>query len=297
MTSDQRAAGPRAPSAWNLPNYLTVFRFALVPVFGWLLLADGGHVWGYRLAALAVFGVAMVTDSIDGDLARRRKQVTDFGKVADPIADKAMLGMALIGLSVIGIVPWWVTVVILVREVGVTVMRFVVIRHGVMPAGRGGKLKTALQTVAVGALIFPLESLPGGPIWLTAAYIVLAAALFVTVATGVDYLIKARRRAPPARGRRRGRRLAGRLGTGRSDGPSADIVIRLVELAQTVGSAESLTGGLVVATLVDPPGRPPSSAAEWWRMRRRSSPACWASTRSCWPSAVRSTARWRGSWP
>jgi CDP-diacylglycerol--glycerol-3-phosphate 3-phosphatidyltransferase len=200
MTSDQRAAGPRAPSAWNLPNYLTVFRFALVPVLGWLLLADGGHVWGYRLAALAVFGVAMVTDSIDGDLARRRKQVTDFGKVADPIADKAMLGMALIGLSVIGIVPWWVTVVILVREVGVTVMRFVVIRHGVMPAGRGGKLKTALQTVAVGALIFPLESLPGDPIWLTVAYIVLAAALVVTVATGVDYLIKARRlRATSAR--------------------------------------------------------------------------------------------------
>ena len=147
---DQRSAGPLAPSAWNLPNYLTVFRFVLVPVFGWLLLAEGGHVWGYRLAALAVFGVAMVTDSIDGDLARRRKQVTDFGKVADPIADKAMLGMALIGLSIIGIVPWWVTVIILVREVGVTVMRFVVIRHGVMPAGRGGKLKTALQTVAVG---------------------------------------------------------------------------------------------------------------------------------------------------
>jgi len=197
---DQRSAGPLAPSAWNLPNYLTVFRFVLVPVFGWLLLAEGGHVWGYRLAALAVFGVAMVTDSIDGDLARRRKQVTDFGKVADPIADKAMLGMALIGLSIIGIVPWWVTVIILVREVGVTVMRFVVIRHGVMPAGRGGKLKTALQTVAVGILIFPLEALPGSAVWLTAAYIVLAAALVVTVVTGVDYLIKARRlRATSAR--------------------------------------------------------------------------------------------------
>jgi CDP-diacylglycerol--glycerol-3-phosphate 3-phosphatidyltransferase len=196
----QRAAEARSPSAWNLPNYLTVFRFVLVPVFGWLLLVDGGHVWGYRLAALVVFGLAMVTDSIDGDLARRRKQVTDFGKVADPIADKAMLGMALIGLSVIGIVPWWVTVIILIREVGVTVMRFVVIRHGVMPAGRGGKLKTVLQTLAVGILIFPLESLPGDTIWLTAAYLVLAAALVVTVATGVDYLVKARRlRATSAR--------------------------------------------------------------------------------------------------
>lgn len=211
MTSDQRAAGARAPSAWNLPNYLTVFRFVLVPVFGVLLLAGGGHVWGYRLAALAVFLVAMVTDSIDGDIARRRKQVTDFGKVADPIADKALLGMAFIGLSVIGIVPWWVTVVILIREIGITVLRFVIIRHGVMPAGRGGKLKTVLQTVVVAVLVFPLESLPGDAVWLTVAYLLLAAALIVTVVTGIDYVVKARRlRANSARtaARRAARRAA-----------------------------------------------------------------------------------------
>jgi CDP-diacylglycerol--glycerol-3-phosphate 3-phosphatidyltransferase len=194
-----------------VPNYLTVLRLALVPVFGWLLLTDGGQIWGYRLAALIVFAVAMVTDSIDGDLARRRGLVTDFGTVADPIADKALLGMAFLGLSVIGIVPWWVTVVILVREVGVTVVRFVVLRHGVMPAGRGGKLKTVLQTLAVLLLVFPLESLPGDTLWLPAAYAVLAAALVVTVVTGVDYLLKARRlRATSARtlARRAARREA-----------------------------------------------------------------------------------------
>jgi CDP-diacylglycerol---glycerol-3-phosphate 3-phosphatidyltransferase len=191
--NDPPAVGRRAPSAWNLPNYLTVGRFLLVPVFGWLLLAGGGHVWGYRLAAFLVFGLAMVTDSIDGDLARRRGLVTDFGKVADPIADKALMGMAFIGLSLLDAVPWWVTAVILLREVGITVLRFVVIRHGVMPAGRGGKAKTALQTAAVGLLIFPLESLPAAGVWLTVAYVVLAAALLVTVVTGVDYLVKARR--------------------------------------------------------------------------------------------------------
>jgi CDP-diacylglycerol--glycerol-3-phosphate 3-phosphatidyltransferase len=229
MTSgDPQAVGRRAPSAWNLPNYLTVVRFLLVPVFGWLLLAAGGQVWGYRLAALAVFGLAMVTDSIDGDLARRRGLVTDFGKVADPIADKALMGMALVGLSLLGSVPWWVTGVILLREVGITVMRFVVIRHGVMPAGRGGKAKTALQTVAVALLIFPLESLPGGGIWLTAAYVVLAAALVVTVVTGVDYLVKARRlvatsaRTAAARAARRAARNGSHPGGARSGGPGTE---------------------------------------------------------------------------
>jgi CDP-diacylglycerol--glycerol-3-phosphate 3-phosphatidyltransferase len=226
--SDPRAVGRRAPSAWNLPNYLTVVRFLLVPVFGWLLLAGGGQVWAYRLAALAVFGVAMVTDSIDGDLARRRGLVTDFGTVADPIADKALMGMALVGLSMIGLVPWWVTAVILVREVGITVMRFVVIRHGVMPAGRGGKAKTALQTVAVALLIFPLEALPAAAVWLTVAYVVLAAALVVTVATGVDYLLKARRlvatsaRTAAARAARRTARDASRPGGARSAGPEKE---------------------------------------------------------------------------
>jgi len=182
---------PVAPSAWNLANLLTVVRIFLVPVFGWLLLAHDGAQTAYRLAAFAVFGVAAITDLLDGDLARRRNSVTDFGKVTDPIADKALTGMALVGLSLIDELPWWVTTVFLVREVGVTVMRFVVIRHGVMPASRGGKVKTVLQAFALAMLVVPPAALPLPTAWSVAAHLVLWVALAVTVATGVDYAVKA----------------------------------------------------------------------------------------------------------
>ncbi len=178
------------PSDWNLPNALTVLRIVLVPVFGWLLLYDDGtHAW-WRFFAWVVFCVAAVTDWVDGRIARSRGQVTNFGKVADPIADKALTGVAFVGLSMLGLIWWWVTVVILLRELAITALRFIVIRHGVMPAGRGGKLKTMLQTIALGALTFPLWVLPGADIWSLAAHAVLGAALVVTVVTGVDYLIK-----------------------------------------------------------------------------------------------------------
>ena len=178
------------PSDWNLPNTLTVLRIVLVPVYGWLLLYDEGtHPW-WRFFAWVVFGVAALTDWVDGRIARSRGQVTNFGKVADPIADKALTGVAFVGLSMLGLVWWWVTVVILLRELAITALRFVVIRHGVMPAGRGGKLKTMLQTLALGALTFPLWVLPGSSFWTLAAHAVLGAALVVTVVTGVDYLIK-----------------------------------------------------------------------------------------------------------
>ncbi|HET7397937.1 MAG TPA: CDP-diacylglycerol--glycerol-3-phosphate 3-phosphatidyltransferase [Intrasporangium sp.] len=181
----------RQPTDWNVPNALTVLRILLVPVYGGLLLhGDGSHPW-WRFWAWVVFVGAAVTDGIDGRLARSRGQITDFGKVSDPIADKALTGMAFIGLSLLGIIWWWVTVVILARELGITLLRFVVIRHGVMPAGRGGKLKTMLQTLALAALTFPLQVLPFAQAWRWAAYGVLAAALVVTVVTGVDYVFKA----------------------------------------------------------------------------------------------------------
>ena len=151
-----RGEGPAPrPTDWNLPNALTVLRFLLVPVYGVLLFQDGGHAPWWRFWAWAVFVLAAVTDGIDGKIARQRGEITNFGKVADPIADKALTGTAFIGLSLLGVVWWWVTVVILVREIGITVLRFVVIRHGVMPAGRGGKLKTMLQTLSLGALTVP----------------------------------------------------------------------------------------------------------------------------------------------
>ena len=176
----------------NVANALTVVRLLLVPVFVVLLVHDGGDSNGWRIAAFAVFAAACVTDLVDGDLARRRNLVTDFGKIADPIADKALTGAALLGLSALGDLAWWVTLVVLLREVGVTVLRFVVIRHGVIPASRGGKVKTLVQNIAIGLYILPLTG------WLASArYWVMAAAVVLTVATGIDYATKAiaRRRA------------------------------------------------------------------------------------------------------
>ncbi|MGE9807013.1 MULTISPECIES: CDP-diacylglycerol--glycerol-3-phosphate 3-phosphatidyltransferase [unclassified Janibacter] len=184
---------PVEPSPWNLPNALTVLRIILVPVFGWLLLSHGGDSVVHRWLACAVFVGAMITDKVDGDIARSRGLVTNFGKVADPIADKALSGMAFIGLSVLDVIPWWMTVLVLVREWGITLMRFAVIRHGVMPAGRGGKLKTTLQAVALGALSAPLWTLPLAGLWEALAWITLVAAVVVTVVTGVDYVLKAYR--------------------------------------------------------------------------------------------------------
>ncbi|MFV2178778.1 CDP-diacylglycerol--glycerol-3-phosphate 3-phosphatidyltransferase [Actinomadura sp. LOL_016] len=168
-------------SVYNIANLLTLLRIALVPLFVWLLFLEGT---GWRLAAFAVFAAASITDKIDGDIARARGLVTDFGKIADPIADKALTGAALISLSVLGELWWWVTAAILVREIGITLLRLVVIRHGVIPASKGGKLKTMLQIIAIGLFILPG---PLDPIrWAT-----MAAALVVTLVTGVDYIVQA----------------------------------------------------------------------------------------------------------
>jgi CDP-diacylglycerol---glycerol-3-phosphate 3-phosphatidyltransferase len=137
--------------------------------------------------AWAIFAVASITDRIDGDIARKRGLVTEFGKLADPIADKALVGAALIGLSALHDLPWWITVVMLVREVGVTLLRFWVIRHGVIPASRGGKVKTLLQAVATGLFVL----LPIGSWIKPIAWIFMSAAFIVAIATGVDYVARA----------------------------------------------------------------------------------------------------------
>ncbi|HSK56860.1 MAG TPA: CDP-diacylglycerol--glycerol-3-phosphate 3-phosphatidyltransferase [Jiangellales bacterium] len=190
------------PSNWNVANALTLLRLVLVPLFVWLLLREDGEDVASRIAAWVVFSVAMLTDKLDGDLARRRGLVTDVGKIADPIADKALTGGAFISLSVLGELPWWVTVVVLTREIGVTLLRFVVIRYGVIPASRGGKLKTGLQALAIGLYVLPL---PAALDLLEDT--VMGAALVVTVVTGVDYVVQAvrLRRAGSARTRTDGR--------------------------------------------------------------------------------------------
>lgn len=177
---------PAQVSVWNIANALTALRLLLVPVFWVLLIHQDGADPGWRTAAFAVFAVASLTDRYDGELARRRGLVTDVGKIADPIADKALIGAALIGLSMLAEISWWVTVVVLVREVGVTALRFAVIRHGVIAANRGGKAKTLLQTVAIGLYVLPL----GGVLHAVAA-VVMAVAVIVTVVTGAHYVAQA----------------------------------------------------------------------------------------------------------
>jgi CDP-diacylglycerol--glycerol-3-phosphate 3-phosphatidyltransferase len=189
------AAAP--PGLVNAANALTVVRLILVPVFVLCLVAGG--VPG-RLAAFAAFAIASVTDLLDGRIARRRGLITDFGKIADPIADKALTGAALITLSALGQLPWWVTAVVLVRELGVTALRFWVIRRGVIAASRGGKLKTMLQVLAISLYI-----LPG--IFSVVREVVMAVAVVVTLLTGADYVARAirLRRPPPGRRRQLGR--------------------------------------------------------------------------------------------
>jgi CDP-diacylglycerol---glycerol-3-phosphate 3-phosphatidyltransferase len=187
------------PSPWNLPNALTAFRIVLVPLFAWMLLAHPAEP-GWRVLTAGVFSVAILTDSLDGYLARRNNLVTRFGKLADPIADKALTGTALICLSVIGELWWWVTIVILVREWGITVMRFAMLRYGVMAAGRGGKIKTVFQAVAIILYLLPLAAVASwAPI---VAMIVMGIALVLTVVSGLDYVreaVRLRQQGAPAR--------------------------------------------------------------------------------------------------
>jgi len=145
------------PSNWNLPNALTTLRIVLVPFFGAALLVDGGESGTWRTVAWVLFAVAMITDKIDGDIARARNLVTDFGKIADPIADKAITGMAFIGLSIVGDIWWWVTIVVLVREWSVTLLRLSILSRVVIAAKDLGKLKTTVQAVALAGLVLPLR--------------------------------------------------------------------------------------------------------------------------------------------
>jgi CDP-diacylglycerol--glycerol-3-phosphate 3-phosphatidyltransferase len=175
-------------------NALTLLRIVLIPVFAVLLIASGMTSPGLRIGAALAFGIASLTDFADGFLARAMNQVTTFGQVADPIADKALTGTALVLLSVYDRLPWWVTVVIMVRELGVTLLRFWVIRFGVIPASRGGKLKTALLIAAITWYIwpFPAPFAAVGP-WL------MGLATAVTIATGIDYVVRALRMRAAAR--------------------------------------------------------------------------------------------------
>lgn len=165
----------------NLPNALTLGRLLVVPFFALVLVLDGVST-GARVLAALLFAAACLTDVVDGHLARRWGQVTDFGVMADPIADKALVGTAMVGLSLLGELPWWATAVVLGREVAVTVMRSLLARHGMIPAGRGGKLKALSQNIAVTLYLLPLTGLAA-----SLRLPVLLVAVVATVVTGWDY--------------------------------------------------------------------------------------------------------------
>ena len=188
------ATATRVVSLYNPANILTAVRIVLVPVFVYLVVASQLSGTGARIAACLVFCVASATDFVDGWIARRWSLVTSFGKVADPIADKALTGTALVLLSAYDRLPWWVTVAILIREWGVTALRFFVIRYGIIPASRGGKLKTVLQIAAIAWYLWPVPHPADlvGP-WL------MGAALVVTMVTGGDYVVQAVRLRRDAR--------------------------------------------------------------------------------------------------
>ncbi|MCU1644876.1 MAG: CDP-diacylglycerol--glycerol-3-phosphate 3-phosphatidyltransferase [Nocardia sp.] len=179
---------PAAVPLMNIANILTILRILIVPLFLAALFAADGHNAHWRWGAAALFGVAAITDRIDGQLARKYGLVTDFGKLADPIADKALIGAALIGLSMLGDLPWWMTIVIVARELGVTLLRLAVVRRGVIPAGRGGKLKTLVQSVAIAVILLPLS---GG--FASAGMALMYVAVVLTVVTGLDYVVQAAR--------------------------------------------------------------------------------------------------------
>lgn len=177
-----------APSNWNIANIITIVRMIATPFFLWMLLADGGAEGPLRWAAAVFFVLAIATDAWDGYLARSRGLVTDLGKLLDPIADKLLTGSALVGLSLLNELPWWVTIVILIREIGITVHRLVEARTVVVAAAWMGKLKTVAQSVAIALALFPFASVFGDwVIWVN--IVTMSIAVFLTIASGIDYVI------------------------------------------------------------------------------------------------------------
>lgn len=173
-------------SELNLPNSITISRILALPFCAYALFKNGGNDSTWRIIAFLLFFLVGVTDLLDGKLARSRNTVTEFGKLLDPIADKALIGTALISLSILHTLPWWVTIVILTREIGITIFRFVVIKNGVIPANRGGKVKTIVQNLAAGFYILPLTA---SLFWFRELF--MGAALILTVATGIWYFVEA----------------------------------------------------------------------------------------------------------
>lgn len=173
----------------NLPNALTVFRILALPFCAWALFQEDGKDPTWQVIAWTMFFIVGMTDVFDGRIARKRNQISNFGIILDPIADKAFIATALIGLSILGKMPWWITALILIREIGVTVLRFAVIKREVISANRGGKIKSLLQNFSVGFYILPLPEYLNLP-----RDILLGIAVVLTLWTGYEYFRSALKR-------------------------------------------------------------------------------------------------------
>ncbi|MFJ4158497.1 CDP-diacylglycerol--glycerol-3-phosphate 3-phosphatidyltransferase [Microbacterium testaceum] len=190
----------------QLPNAITIARIVCAPIFLWLLLADAGADGGLRWAAAVLFIVAIATDGVDGYIARKYEIVSDLGKLLDPIADKALTGLAFVGLSILGELPWWITIVVLVREIGITVYRFLVVSDHVLAAAWMGKLKTVFQAIALSIALIPFAALSDAAVWQStvwwAGVITMSIAVVLTIASGIDYIVTEVRAAQKTRGSR-----------------------------------------------------------------------------------------------
>ena len=190
------AAGDSQVSNANMANIITVVRILLAPVFVWLVLLDGGEHGVWRWVAAVMFIAAISTDGLDGALARRRNLITNSGIILDPIADKVLIGGALIALALVSELPGWVVAVILLRELGITVFRLVMLKDRVIPASRGGKAKTILQSVTLSSWLVPTWVVLGSWVFV-ANWVMMAAVIAITLVTGIEYLWKGLR-APRA---------------------------------------------------------------------------------------------------
>ena len=190
----------------QLPNAITVVRILCAPVVLWLLLADAGEGGALRWAAAVLFIVAIATDGVDGYIARRYEIVSDLGKLLDPIADKALTGVAFVGLSILGELPWWVTIIVLIREIGITIYRFIVVSNHVLAAAWMGKLKTVFQAVALSIALIPFAGLSDAGAWQSTVWwvsiVTMTIAVVLTIASGIDYVVTEVRAARKTRGSR-----------------------------------------------------------------------------------------------
>ncbi len=262
---------------WTPANIVTVIRILFIPVFVVALLlpweellmpAGDGAPTVRAVTSVVIFGLICLTDTLDGYLARSRNEVTVFGKFIDPIADKILVVAALLALVELGLLPSWIPMVIVAREMLVSGLRMLVASAGVVVAASIlGKIKTATTMVAICLFILMLSPVIGALAWFQVlAWALMLAAVFFTIASMVDYFAKAwpllsstgtsgEKKTAKADAGTHDSPKDFAWGSAEGDHPRAhDVIASLSTAGQTVCTAESCTAGLVSAALTSQPG-------------------------------------------